>query len=158
MFTPQKIYHLHRSICCIVSFLHWCIYTPQHIPEYDNFYLVCRQNRSLTLPVHCNTCRMEYLDPENLSICVCFFFQIFNLPWTFMSSPFIGSVTSFSNSCDSTSFQIFLYLDTNSSASVFIALCHTITKYIFRRLDKQWHWCFIYLITYDIARVLSIIA
>ena len=75
MFTPQKIYHLHRSICCIVSFLHWCIYTPQHIPEDDNFYLVCRQNRSLTLPVHCNTCRMEYLDPENLSICVCFFFR-----------------------------------------------------------------------------------
>ena len=41
-FTPQKIYLHHRSTCCIVGFLVRCIYTLQHIPEDDNFCLVCR--------------------------------------------------------------------------------------------------------------------
>ena len=75
LFTPQKIHHHHHSTCYIVSFLHRCIYTLQHIPEDNNFYLVCRQNRSLTLPLHCNTCRMEHLDHENLSLCVLFKFS-----------------------------------------------------------------------------------
>ena len=69
LFTPLKIHH-HHSTCYIVSFLHQCIYTLQHIPEDDNVYLVCRQNRSLTLPFHCNTCRMEQLGHENLSLIV----------------------------------------------------------------------------------------
>ena len=68
--TPKKIYHYHRSTCYIVGFLHQCICTLQQIPEDNNFYLVCRPNRSLTLPLHCNTYRMELLDHENLSICV----------------------------------------------------------------------------------------
>ena len=69
-FTPQKIHHHHhhhhhRSTSYIVGFLHWCVYT-----EDDNFYLVCRQNRSLTLLLHCNICCMEHLDHKNLSLCV----------------------------------------------------------------------------------------
>ena len=70
--TPQKIHHHHHhhSTCYTVVFLHRSIYTLQHIPEDDNFWLVCRQNRSLTLPLHCNTCHMEHLDHENLSLCV----------------------------------------------------------------------------------------
>ena len=62
-FTPQKTQHYHhRSTCCIVGFLHTCIYSLQHIPEEDNFYLVCRQSRSSTLLLHCNACRMEHPD------------------------------------------------------------------------------------------------
>ena len=79
-FTPQKIhYYCHLySACCIVGFLHRCIYTLQHIPEDDNFYLVCRQNRSLTLPQHCNACHMEHLDHENLSLCVLSMFSTYH--------------------------------------------------------------------------------
>ena len=43
--------------------------------EDNNFYLVCRQNQSLTLPFRCNTCRMEQLDHENLSLCALFTFS-----------------------------------------------------------------------------------
>ena len=63
-------HHYHHSAYYIVGFLYRCIYTPQHIPEDDNFNLVCRQNRSLTLPLNCNTCHMEHHDHENLSLCV----------------------------------------------------------------------------------------
>ena len=70
LFTPQKSHHHHHSACFIAGFPHRCIYTLQHIPEDDNFYLVCRQNQSLTPPLHCNTCRIEHLDRENLSLCV----------------------------------------------------------------------------------------
>ena len=38
--------------------------------EDGNFYLVSRQNQSLILPLHCNTCRKERLDHENLSLYV----------------------------------------------------------------------------------------
>ena len=68
-FTSQKIHHHHQSACFIVGFLHQCIYTPQHIPEDDNLYLVYIQNRSLTQPLHCNTYHMEHLDHENLFLC-----------------------------------------------------------------------------------------
>ena len=40
---------------------------------------------------------------------------------------------------------------------VFVALRHVISKYIFRRLDKQWYNS-IYLIAYNILSILSIIA
>ena len=74
MFTPQKMHHHHHhhhcSTCYIVGFLHRCVYTLQHIPEDDNLYLVCRQNRSLTLQFHCNTYRMEHFGHENLSLCI----------------------------------------------------------------------------------------
>ena len=70
LFTHRKIHHHHHhSAYYTVAFLHRCIYTLQYIPD-DNFYLVCRQNRSLTLPLHCNTCHMEHLDHKNLSLCV----------------------------------------------------------------------------------------
>ena len=40
-FTPQNIYHhLNHSTCYIAGFLHWCIYTLQHIPEDGSFYFV----------------------------------------------------------------------------------------------------------------------
>ena len=42
-----------------------------------------------------------------------------------------------------------------SIGRVFIVLWHAVTKYIFRRLNKQWHQCFIDLITYNITTVLS---
>ena len=77
--------------CCIADFLHQCIYTPQNIPEDDNFYLVCRQNQSLTLPLHCYTCCMEHLDRENLSSCVLSAFSTFHgrtcLPLLSVHSP-----------------------------------------------------------------------
>ena len=38
LFTAQKIHH-HHSTCNTVVLLHPCIYTLQHIPEDDNFYL-----------------------------------------------------------------------------------------------------------------------
>ena len=60
----------HQSTYCIAGFLHWCIYTFQHIPKDDNFHLVCRQNQSLTQLLHCRTCHMEHLNHENLSLCV----------------------------------------------------------------------------------------
>ena len=51
LFTTQKIHHHHHhhdhhhcSTSYIVGFLYRCIYPLQHIPEDDNFYLVCRQN------------------------------------------------------------------------------------------------------------------
>ena len=75
LFTPQKNHHNHHSTCYIVDFLHRCVYTLQHISEDDNFYLVCRQNQSLTQPLHCNICHMEHLDYENLSLCDLFTFS-----------------------------------------------------------------------------------
>ena len=53
--------------CCFSA---RCIYTLQHIPEDDNFYLVCRQNQYSILPLHYNACRMEHSDHENLPLCV----------------------------------------------------------------------------------------
>ena len=50
----------------------------QHIPEDDNFYLVCRRSRSLTLSLHCSTCRMEHLDHNNLSLCILPTFSIYH--------------------------------------------------------------------------------
>ena len=98
----QKIHHHHRSAYYIAGFLYQCIYTLQHIHEDANFYLVCRQSRSLTLPLHWNTCRMEHLDHENLSLCVFYTFSTYH-------GRILRSTVSFSNSCDSTIFQIFLY-------------------------------------------------
>ena len=109
LFTPQKIHHhlnmLHCRFCASV-YLHSSTY----IWEWY-FYLVCRQNRSLTLPLHSNICRMGHLCHENVFMRS---FNIFNLLWMYL--PFIGSAASFSNTCDSTSFQIFLYWDTHSLA------------------------------------------
>ena len=68
--------------------------------EDGSFYLVYTQNRSLTLQLHYNTHHMEVFDHENLFLCL--FFHVFNLPRTLL--PFIGSVTSFSNNCEPTSF------------------------------------------------------
>ena len=69
-FTPQKIYHHNRSTYYIDGFLRLCIYTLQHIPEVGSFYFACRQSRSLTQPSLSNTCFMEHLDHENLSLCL----------------------------------------------------------------------------------------
>ena len=55
--TPQKINHHHQSACFIVGFLHQCIYTPQHIPEDDNLYLVYIQNRSC----RCTAVALQYI-------------------------------------------------------------------------------------------------
>ena len=41
---------------------------------------------------------------------------------------------------------------------VFVVLWHTITKYIFRHLDKHWYQYYIDLIAYNLTAVLSIIA
>ena len=52
-----------------------------------------------------------------MKICLYAFFPRLQLAIAYLSSLFIGSVLIFSNNCDSTSFQIFLYLDTHSFAS-----------------------------------------
>ena len=83
--------------------------------EDDNFCLVCIQNQSLIQPLHCNACYMEYLDHENLSLCVLSTFSTYH--WSTYLLFFIASVAIFSNNCDSTSFQIFLYWDTHSFSS-----------------------------------------
>ena len=76
-FTPREIHHHHHhSTCCIVVFLHRFICTLHYISEDDSFYLVCRQNQSLTLPLRCDTCRMERLDHEKLFLCVLSTFQL----------------------------------------------------------------------------------
>ena len=84
LFTHQKIHHHHHhhhhSTCCIVGFLHSYIYTIQHVPEDGIFYLVCRQNRSLTLPLHYNTCRMEHINDKNWSLCVFSTFSTYHGP------------------------------------------------------------------------------
>ena len=59
--NPSPSSSLNRLHC---FFLHRCVYTLQHMSEDDNFYLVCRQNQSLTWPLHCNTHCMEHLDHE----------------------------------------------------------------------------------------------
>ena len=69
LFTPRKIHHHHHSTCYTVVSLHQCIYTLQHIPEDENFCLICRKNRFLTLLLHCSICRMEHADHENVSSC-----------------------------------------------------------------------------------------
>ena len=58
-----------ESLTYIAGFLHQCIYTQQHIPE-DEFYFVYIQSQSLTLLLCCNKCYMEHTDHENLSWCV----------------------------------------------------------------------------------------
>ena len=114
-FTPQNIHHhLNHSTCYIAGVLHQCIYTLQHICADGSFYFSCIQSRSLTLPLHFNTCRMEHLNQEirlNNS------FHVFSLSCMYLPSPFIGSVVSFSNSCDSTPFQMLLYWSTHSGVS-----------------------------------------
>ena len=90
---------------CIAGFLHQCIYTLQDIPGDDDFCLVCIQNQSLTLPLHCNTCYMERYNHENLFLC----FLSMSFQFTTDVLPFYWFCCQFSNSCDSTSFQIFSY-------------------------------------------------
>ena len=51
--------------------------------EDDNFCLVCIQNQSLIQPLHCNACYMEYLDHENLSLCILSTFSTSHW-WTFL--------------------------------------------------------------------------
>ena len=48
------------SVCLYSSTYTWGWY----------FFFVCRQNQSLTLPLHCNTYYMKHLDHENLSLCI----------------------------------------------------------------------------------------
>ena len=44
--------------------------TCSHTPGGDSFYFVGIQSQSLTPLLHCNTCRMEHLNHENLSQCL----------------------------------------------------------------------------------------
>ena len=83
------------------------LFTLQHIPGDDNFYLVCIQNQSL-MGVIWNILTMK--------ICLYAFFPRFQLAID-VSSLFIGSVNIFSNNCDSISFQIFLYWVFQASSS-----------------------------------------
>ena len=101
-FTTQNIHHHHHSICSIDGFLNQCIYTLQNTPEDDSFYFVCIQRQSLS-----HGTSWEFVLMHS--------FHGFSLPCIYL--PFTGSLVSFSNSCNSTLFQMFLYKSTHSSAS-----------------------------------------
>ena len=125
--TTQNIYH-HLNYSkftfnqrCISCFLHQCVYALQHATGDCSFYFVFTQSQSLTLLFRCNTCHLEHLDLKNLSwkkiVMKMRSFYVFSLPSMYLPSPFIGSVVSFSNSFDTTSFQMFLYQSNHSGAS-----------------------------------------
>ena len=164
--------HLKKSIIIIITqhitLLVFCIevFSIQNIPEDDNFYLVCRHNQSLTPVLHYNTCPMEHLDRENLSLCIlstfstchgrtCLLFLSVLLP-VFQ----IDVTQPHSKPFHTESSRLFLRdIEQHCIGRVFIVLWHAITKYIFRCLDKPWYNCFpINLITYNTTTVLSIIA
>ena len=115
--------------------------------------------------MHCNRCRMEHLGYENLSLCILSIFSVFNGRIYFLSillSVFqIAANQPLSKSfCTGTATNFPLCLRNikwHCVGGALIVLWHAITKYIFRRLDKQWHQCFNDLITHNIATVLSII-
>ena len=139
-----------------------CIYTLQHIPDDDNFYLVCRQSRSLTLPLHCNTHPLKHLDHENLSLCVLSTFSTYH-GRTYLLSVLLSVFQTAVTQPHSKSFILRHQLHCLRNIQwhcidrVFIILWHTITKCIFRRLDKQWYQCFIDLITYNMAGALPLL-
>ena len=136
-----------------------------HIPEDDNFYLVCRQNQFLTLPLHSNTYRMEHLDHENLfyaffprfqlaiGVLTFFFYwfcrQFFKFLWlNLISNLFILRRPLF----------FLRKIEWHCIGRIFIVLWHAITKNIFRILDRQWYRYLINLTAYNITTVFSIIA
>ena len=79
-FKPSCFYTSKKPIIIIIiiiiiitqhtALLVFCINIFSHVPEDDNFYLVCIQNQSLRQSLHCNAYYMEHLDYENLSLCV----------------------------------------------------------------------------------------
>ena len=75
---PQKslYHHLNYSASYIAGFQYHCIYTLQHIPEDDSFYLACVQRQLLKLLVLCNKCYMERIDHGNYSWCVLSTFSV----------------------------------------------------------------------------------
>ena len=91
-------------------------------------------------------------------------FPRFQLTMTYL--PFIGSVVSFSKSCDSTPPNPFLLRQPLRCLKnikwhcigFFDVLWHDMAKCIFRRLDKQCYQCPINLIAHNITAVFSIIA
>ena len=131
MFTPQI--HYHCSTCYIADFLHQCIYTLQHILAYGSIYFTCRQSRSLTLSLHCNTCRTEHLDQENLPSCVLSTFSAYHARIYLLLLLVLLSV--FQIAATQTSFQIFYTESIHSGASEtlngivqaeFLSYCDTI--------------------------------
>ena len=128
-------------------------------------FLLCRQNRSLTMSLDCNTCRMEHFGHENLSLWVLSTFLTYNGVLVFSLYQF----------CCQFFKQLWLNLIPNlfilkhplrclksikwhCIGRVFVVLWHAIAKYIFRLLDKQWHQCPIKMIAYNITAVLTIIS
>ena len=76
-FKPSCFYTSKKPIIIIIiiiiitqhtALLVFCINIFSHVPEDDNFYLVCIQNQSLIQPLHCNVCYNEHLHHENLSL------------------------------------------------------------------------------------------
>ena len=135
LFTSWKIHHHYHPACCIVGFLHECIYTLQHIPKDDNFYLVCIQNQSLRQPLHCNACYMEHPDHENLSLCILFTFLTCHwrtcLLFLSVLSPFFQINVIIPNIFILRNPLFFLReIKWHCLGRVFIALWHAITKYI----------------------------
>ena len=132
--------------------------------SHGSFYFVCRRSRSLTLPLHCNTCRMEDLDHENSSLCVLATFLVYHGRICLLLVSVLLSVFQVAATQPHSKLSILKHplrclrnIKWHCTSRVLIALRYVIAKYIFRSLDKQ--WCnVIYLIAYNIPTVLSIIA
>ena len=127
----------------------------------DNLYLICRQNQYLTLPLHCNTYHMEHLDHKNLFLCVFSTFSTCHqracLRLLLVLSPvFQTAVTRFIPNLFILRHSLYFLRDIewHCIGRVFIVLWHTITKYIFTRLDKQWCHYSIASIAYNITTLL----
>ena len=118
----------------------------------------------------CNTAvALQYLSYgtscPTMKICL----NAFILPCMHLPFPhFLDSVVNFSNRCDSTSFQMFLYWSIYSGTSevfkwysirrILVVLWHAITKYVFWSLDEQrYHFFLKCLIAYNIPLVFPII-
>ena len=121
---PQKIlhHHLNHAACFTDSSLSLnpCIYTFQHIPQVNRFYLACIFSKPFKLLLLHNKFHMERIDHGNPSWYILSMFSVCHALFTLF---FLGSVFSSSNSCDS-----------NFNLYVLTVKCPLYLKKI------EWHW------------------
>ena len=123
-----------------------------------SFFPACKQNKSLSLRLHYNTCHMKRFDQENLFLCFLSTSLIYPRLASFLSVLSLVFQTVVTQP-HSKYFCIALKdIKWHFIVRVFIIFWYTTTKGIFRCLDKQWYQWLIKLIAYNITTVLSIIA